>query len=438
MLTPSLYRRLYRTIQWIACVLVTLVPSPALSAKPNITTTVQESIQQGIQQSVEEEATRARENEASEDPLALPQAQKVDKPSLQATLPDVLSFYGSLRYRYRETRIDSFSSDGGSRIGLNGRFQFYENYWALGRIESGFRLFDNLDNLLDSGANGSNIFSEDLFLRLGYGGIEMPKAIVTYGKNWSTYYQVASFTDRFQGTGANASGTFNAGTDGGPSGTGRADRVLQSRIQINHPRGLFSRYKPFALNIQYQDGERIPHAKGIEYDYSLGISVILERVENFKAGIACNYAAINDEDLPHLRQIGIDGDDLSLLLGLQWFGTKWYAATTFSWMNNHMTTEDGTYFNGWGSEGYGHYNVGGHWWLIGGWNYLEPYGGNDQAGEHVIRYAVLGLRYTFKNFQRFLYANIRFDKSRLSSNDAKELGNVYTIGFRWDFDWRMF
>jgi predicted porin len=428
---------LHRSIPRTLALFVFLMTTPALAAEENIPESIQESIQEGIQESIKEEATRDREQEAMEDPLALQQSQKIDQPSLQTTQPDIFNFYGSLRYRYRETSLDSFSGDGGSRTGLNGRFQFHENYWVLGRVEYGFSLFDNLDLLLDASARSNNTFTESVFPRLSYGGVEFPRAFLTYGKNWSTYYQVASFTDRFQGTGAGASGAFNAATDGGPSGTGRADRVLQSRIQINHPWGPLSRFKPFALNIQYQDGERIPFAEDTDYDYSLGISAILERIDNFKLGIAFNYAAIKKEDLPALDPLGIDGDDVALLLGFQWFGSKWYAATTVSWMNNHMTTEDGIYFKGWGSEGYGHYQLADRWWLVGGWNYLEPYSKSDQAGDFILRYAVLGLRFTFKDFQRMIYANIRFDKSRTSSENNIELGNVYTIGVRWDFDWAM-
>ncbi len=428
---------LHRSIPGILALLVFLVQTPAHSAEEKIPESIQESIQKGIQETVEKEAARDREQEATEDPLALEQSQKTDKPSLQTLQPNILDFYGSLRYRYRDTTIGSFSGDGGSRTGLKGRFQFHENYWAIGLVEYGFNLFDNLDLIFDSSARSSNTFNEDVFLRLGYVGVETPRAFLTYGKNWSTYYQVASFTDRFQGTGASASGTFNATTDGGPSGTGRADRVLQSRIQINHPWGPLSRFKPFALNIQYQDGERIPFSEGIDYDYSLGFSAILERIDNIKLGVAFNYAAIRTEDLPRLRRLGIDGDDMALLVGFQWFGTKWYAATTFSLMNNHMTTEEGIYFDGWGSEGYGHYQLADRWWLVGGWNYLEPYNENDQAGNYVVRYAILGLRFTFKDFQRMIFANIRFDKSRISSENNNELGNVYTIGVRWDFDWNV-
>ena len=48
---------------------------------------------------------------------------------------------------------------------------------------------------------------------------------------------------------------------------------------------------------------------------------------------------------------------------------------------------------------------------------------------------MLGLRYTIKDFKRMIYANIRFDKSRLDSQSEDEVGNVYTIGIKWDLDW---
>ena len=53
------------------------------------------------------------------------------------------------------------------------------------------------------------------------------------GKNWSAYYQVGGWTDRMQGAGGAALGVYNAQTDGGPTGTGRADTTLQTRLTID-------------------------------------------------------------------------------------------------------------------------------------------------------------------------------------------------------------
>ncbi len=395
----------------------------------------EENSSENIQEAITQEITREREQQASEDPLSQRQSDKTDNPALHEIKPNKFDIYGSLRLRYRETTSDSIVGDGGTRVGADSEYQFIPNYWLLGRLEAGFKLFDNLDQVLDPGGQGEGIFSNDVFLRLAYVGVELPKAFLTYGKSWSTYYQVASFTDRFQGTGGGASGAFNADTDGGATGTGRADQVWQSRIQIEHPWGPISQFKPFSINIQYQTGEKIPHVQESHYKYSFGASAIAERKGNLTTGIAFNYAAVDTDDLTHLRLKGIDGDAVALLLGAQWFGERWYAATVLSWLDNHMATTNAIYFDAWGSEGYGHYRIFEKIWLVGGWNYLTPRSGEKQAGEYLLQYAVLGLRYTFKDFQRMIYANIRFDKSHLSSIGDQPIGNTYTIGVRWDFDW---
>jgi len=407
--------------------LTTANSTETLPSNKDTTETIKEEIIQVV--------TREREQSAEEDPLTARQSVKIDNPVLHEITPNRFSFYGSLRMRYRSTDIESLLGDGGTRVGTDGAWQFIPEYWLLGRFEVGFKIFDHLDQIIDPGSQGNGTIVDDIFLRLAYVGVEFPKAFLTYGKNWSTYYQVASFTDRFQGTGGDASGTFNAGTDGGSSGTGRADQVWQTRLQINHPWQIISHLKPFNLNIQYQAGEKIPHSRKQRYDHSFGISAIMERSNNFKTGFALNYAAIKKKDRAKLRTIGLNGDDLALLYGLQWFGEKWYFATVFSYLLNHMATNDGYYFDAWGNEVYGHYQIFDRIWLTGGWNLLQPLHDQKQAGAYKRQYAVVGLRYTFKDFQRMIYANIRHDNSKLSSDSSKDVGNTYTIGVRRDVDW---
>jgi len=62
---------------------------------------------------------------------------------------------------------------------------------------------------------------ETFYTRLAYIGLQQDENIVLVGKNWSTYYLVASFTDRFSSLGGEASGVYNAKSDGGNSGTRR-------------------------------------------------------------------------------------------------------------------------------------------------------------------------------------------------------------------------
>ena len=403
-------------------------------------TDVQTDPEAAVIKESEEEQARELDKESNEDPLEQRQTTKVDTPVEHASKPNDFGAYTSLRIRYRGTDSEGALDDGGSRLGASGDWQFRPGYWLSGRVEAGFNLLGSLDSVFNPGASSSE-GEGDVFLRLFYANLETPNMFLILGKVWSTYYSVAGFTDRFEGTGGSASGTFNAGTDGGPSGTGRADEVLQTRILIKPANIHINRMKPFTLNVQLQHGQEIPFAllddansdgSGFNYGYAIGLSALLETRDNFNLGVAYNHAQVSKEDLPELKSVGIDGDDKSLLLGAKWFRDKWYLATNVSWMWNHMTTGDGIYFDGKGWETYAQYNLHKRWWVTGGWNYLKPNDDQLQAGNYQVKYGVLGVRYSIRQFNRMFYANIRFDSSTDSDADKAGLSNIYTVGVRWN------
>lgn len=391
-----------------------------------------------IRESEKQEA-REREVEASEDPLLQRQATKEEKPVEEVLRPNELSAYTSLRVRYRSTGGDGEANDGGSRAGAEGHWQFIPRYWLSGQAEIGFNVLNSLNTIIDPGAS-SSAGDDEVFLRLLYANIETPRLFAILGKAWSTYYTVGGFTDRFAGTGGSASGVYNAGTDGGPTGTGRADEVLQTRINIDPSKYYASKLKPFTLNLQFQNNQEIPIAEDLpvpgqssyNYGYALGLSALLRTRDNFNIGIALNRAKVSEDDLPALKNIGIDGDAKAILVGARWFSENWYLATSFSGLWNHMTTEDGIFFDGKGWETYAQYNLYKRWWLTGGWNSLKPNDNQLQAGDYEIKYGVLGLRYSFKQFNRMLYANVRFDEST-STAGGEKLSNTYTVGIRWNY-----
>ena len=131
-----------------------------------------------------------------------------------------------------------------------------------------------------------------------------------------------------------------------------------------------------------------------------------------------------------LRSSGLEGDATALIAGLRWYRDNWYIGTVVSRLKNHESTDEGIYFDGVGWEFYGQYKLYRNWWAVGGWNILEPDSGQELAGKYKIEYGVLGVRYTFREFQQMIFANARFDSSRTQEGEA--LGNVYTIGVRWD------
>lgn len=375
-----------------------------------------------------------REASAGEDPLTTQTSENEEDSLYKYRDHTSFKLYSSARMRY--TILDSTSSedsdpldDGGTRAGINGELQFRPRFWLLGRAEIGFNIFDSLDLLKN--AFGKEIQSDaKASIRLLYGGIQTPSSTAVFGKNWSTYYQVADITDRFESFGGDASGAFNAQTDGGPTGTGRADNVLQGRFSIDTlPKAW--RMKPFKLNVQLQAGEDIPYVPGARYSGTFGFSALLETRKEKQIGIAYNHAFMNPDDLDALRKQGISGDAQAFIIGTRRFADRYYLGSTLSFLEDQETTDEGIYFDGWGWEVFGSYNIRKKWWLVGGWNSLQPYRKESQAKNYRIRYGVVGLRYSFDHFRRMLYTEFRIDNSRNADGIAP--GNIYTAGARWDF-----
>jgi hypothetical protein len=374
-----------------------------------------------------------RELQATEDPLAASQARReADRAEDKADVEERTTgfdLYGSLRVRYREQQGDSSWQDGGSRAGINFDWQFREGAYFFTRYEFGFNLLTGIENL-GSGKEGSEDFEDSIFTRLRHVGLDIPAFTAVVGKNWSTYYEVSGLTDRFMSTGGSASGTYNAQTDGGATGPGRADNVIQSKLSTDFlPHKYF---EPFDLNVQLQKGNPIPFGGGAEYEEGFGASAILTTQNNFTIALAYNHANVDLKKNPSLRDIGIKGDARAVIIGTRGFGDRWYAGLIVARLENHETTDEGIYFDGWGSELYAQYQFLDRWWLVGGYNILDPDSGQDRAGDYRVRYAVAEMRFTFKDFSRMVFANIRFDDSR--NADGTSGGNVYTIGVRWDLD----
>ena len=339
--------------------------------------------------------------------------------------------YGSVRLRYRSTDVGSVLGDAGSRAGLEGDLKIARDSWVSGRVEVGFNLLDEIDTLLSpGGGSGESEQGDSLFPRLYSVGIETPVVVASYGKSWSTYYKISNFTDRFDSAGSSAVGTFNANTDGGATGTGRADSVLQTLAYIDFMPEK-SKINPFNLNIQLQSGQPIPGVEGVNYQYAFGLSAVLDSREDYSLGVAYNRARIDELDNAAVQAAGIEGDAEAYLLGARWFDDQRYIAFTVARLRNHEATDLGTYFLGWGSELYARYRLIKGYWLVGGYNWLTPDEDEIQAGEYELLYGIIGLRYSIDDFNRLAYAEWRIDST--VSETGERLGNIFTIGIRWDF-----
>ena len=372
-----------------------------------------------------------RELQANENPEAVEaEKRKAQREETTPFTPPLreLEVYGSARVRLRLQSEKSEWQDGGSRAGAKLNWEVTENNFIFGRGEIGFNLLDGFAELTNPG-EVSDEFEDSIFERLLYLGLDTPIGQGLFGKNWSPYYSVAEYTDRFIDSGGSASGAFNADTDGGPTGTGRADEALQTDFNIDFlPGNLF---KPFQLNVQVQNKNEIPFGNGLRYGVAIAGSAEMTTQKDFKFGVAYNRATVGEDDLQSLRPIGLTGDAEALLLGTRAFGDRWYAGLTLSRLKNHMTTDEGKYFDAMGAEFYGQFQLRDRLWLIGGFNGLRPDSDEPLARDYRVLYGVFGVRFTFDGFQRMIYANYKLDDSR--NADGSRGANVVTLGVRWKF-----
>jgi len=364
----------------------------------------------------------------NEDPEAARRAER------EYTLPPTK---GALEYKiYGSVRLHAINAfdaetedselklgDGASRVGISGEWHVADNWNAFGRLEYGF---DILDTFTEKAQNDSDGYLNPRLYNLG---IESDFLYLKLGKSWSAYYQVAGVADRFSIFGGNATGVYNAGTDGGATGTGRADNALQTRAYVDVERWVD--IKPFNVNLQYQHGEPIPKVQGASYGSAYSVSAWLETESALGLGFAWHEANINEFNRPEFEQAGISGDASAWAVAFKSYGDRWLVSLVYSRLENIETTNESRYFDGTGIELFAQWQIRDRWWLTGGGNYLDPDNEDPDAGEYLIRYLVLGVRYTFDSFNRMLYAEWRDDHGKLA--DGTSRGNEFTVGFRWDF-----
>ena len=366
-----------------------------------------------------------RELEANEDPLGRRSASVASSRFGEWDA----EAYGSIRVRYRRSRSDDLLEDFGSRVGADGWYETAPNRWLLARFELGFNLLEELE--IDSPpTRPDQEIGRTVFTRLGYLGMQFGENIIAAGKNWSTYYQIAAFTDRFDSVGGEASGAFNAQTDGGASGTGRADGVFQGRFRVD-VFGERAEREPLEINLQVQTRQEIPGLNEFEYDQAFGVSSILEIASNIDIGVAYSRSTIDIDQIPVDQRNGLDGDLSALLLGARWYNDDWYLGATWSRTSNLHTTDASTFFDGEGVELYGQYRVMSNVWLLAGMNRLKPDSNQIQAGEYRLKYGVLGIRYLFAGFTRMIYLESRISSGR--NEDGTADSDQVILGVRWGF-----
>jgi len=352
--------------------------------------------------------------------------EEVPTPQAPVTPPEKtkpIKMYASLRLNVNFSEEETEVSDGASRFGLLA-LKKDNNLIYTGQIELGVNVFDNLYGIIDGDTNTKDGKDTTLSLRLLTANVERNRQGVIVGKSWSIYYRAAQVTDRFIVFGAKGTGVFNAGTDGGGSGTGRADNVMQ----------VYSLRNKLQWGLQTQYGTEVP---GLDetVNYKLNYSAGIRRIWTSGYAVSAAYNRNNPEQFSsEMLQRGLDGDGEASIVAAKYSDHKMYFGATYAWLNNHVTDNTGQFFDAQGWEIYSRYDLRSNIRVVAGYNYQEPI--DDQyTGQFNIRAFITGAQYTFneRNYSDMVYVEFLNDNGSLA--DGGEKGNIITIGGRYGFDW---
>lgn len=338
-------------------------------------------------------------------------------------LADYMDAYGSLRVR---TGIDSDGlveiDDNVSRIGINGDLPFAdERYGAFATVEFGISMVSSPNQLQFNADPGGGVGQDGdtISSRLGLAGIRTPIGSFIWGKQYSTYYDVGGWTtDQSFVFGGEASGVYNNGTDGGPSGTGRSDKAAQYRVGFG----------PIRLGLQAQNRNTPDNPNSHDFGDTVGGSLVYQGKSGLSAGIAYQEVRDGVEDPEDgFPTVG----DKATIFGLRYQTEKLYLGGLYSVTDQHETDDLGNFFDGKGVEFYGRYLVRESIKIEGGWVYLNPDSG--QAGDYQLNYGYAGVGYLFGQRRKgAVWLEYRLDDSK--NNDGSDLrNNLFSGGVTFDF-----
>lgn len=234
-------------------------------------------------------------------------AQTIKQDSLQIQFNPYANLRGHLAVYDKKSQLQ----DNASRLGATASFK-KNSLTFLAATELHINLFQgggsfNLDAsgpgkfLEVSTTNNTQTFKN----RLGYLGVDFEKyGRITFGKQWSVYYDITSYTDRFSIFGARASATYIGGTDGGENGTGRATQSLIYRNTF----GLFS----FGAQAQALGSNNNKFIDGYGFSGQLKIN------NKMTLGVAMNKTLLSDNLIKSKQVIGLRGQPSYYATGIKY------------------------------------------------------------------------------------------------------------------------
>lgn len=304
----------------------------------------------------------------------------------------------------------------GSKGGLFYYHQFNNDLELIFHYEAGVDWQSDNSFINRSDASDTN-------RRLSYFTLKYRDKSIILGKYWSAYYDIAAFTDQYMTFGGTASGAFSGGAHGTPSGTGRADEMLQIRTKND----------TYNTTLQVQFKHDTLRDWGVDYSYTMAGSMIYKGWENIKLGAAISYGKF-DEENSEMHLDGIDGNDWSSIIGVTYKKNNFNGHAVLSYTKNHTSDDQDIYFDSIGAELYMRYDIDDSFRIAGGGNWLASRD-NDYEGEYSIKDVILSLQYTFgeKTFDDLVYLEVSLPNGNIANGDSQD--PRIAIGLRYLLDY---
>ena len=345
-------------------------------------------------------------------------------PNENYVIPDFLKSiqpYGTFEYALAGGKDDMNIVEIVPRIGLKGKWYFDDNqeYFFFTTAEVGLHLSKRNDFISISSDPGGNYATTEsaIYARLGYAGISTPYGNISIGKQWGIHYNLAGNIDNMYMFGGDAIGVYNAGTDGGPSGTGRADQLLKYEISINK------------LWLGVQGQFRNSSANSVYFSDSYGVAVTYD-FDVVKIGASYNKV-LDGVIAPIHGEASIDDEYIAALVDFS--RDNFHFGVLGQVFNNHEKNDTSAFFNGWGIEYNLKYNFGKkkEWSFVNNSSILMPF--SDEEMDYVSN------RYSFELARRFskntvMFVGFRIDNGTLSDGTKSKLHH-YAIGFYYNFNY---
>jgi predicted porin len=337
--------------------------------------------------------------------------------------------YGQWRTHLAAFNDTAEVQDNATRVGINFRSRgaikmFVGVEWGVNLVQSSTQF-----NLSAAGPGDfgqvTTTNTSPFNARLGFAGIDFgPAGRVAIGKENSVHYDVTSYTtDRFNVFGGQGTSTYVGGTDGGASGTGRADRVVTYRNKIFN-----------IVDVGFQGQFRGADANGV------GASGQVTILPGVKVGAAFTHTNWPQSTRNAVRGLGENADYAAVGTHINWDFLE------VGFVYSHQTSGDmvqvpvGTVnrnvaFDANGEELYVRAGLG-PIGIIGGFTNQSPDHRDPLLNPNFkTSYIILGGEWLVVPRAK-VYTESKIDLDTVSATGAPG-GSVFTIGFRYDFSWQI-